>query len=758
MSPEDLIRDIQRIYKDLPVGLCCLDTDLRYFHVNEWLARINGIPVEEHLGHTTRELIPQVADGVEDQFRQVIESGEPIIAGSVVAETPSQPGVIRHFEHSYYPINSDDGQVIGISCIIQDVTDRSAALEALQQSRKELEQRVEERTAELQRINDNLNKEIEQRIQVENALRTSEAALANILDISADAIISIDENQHIRLFNQGAQQIFGYTPGELIGKPLEILLPEQNRIAHKRYVTEYSQSSEPSRLMNQRANVQGQRKDGTRFPASASISRMTLQDKTTLTVYLRDISEFRALEAATQRQRDELDHVNRIGIMGEVSTSLAHELNQPLASLLINAQVLNRLCQTGSPFPEDGKEIISDLISDAKRAGEVIQQLKSLLKPGELQRDSLDVNQIIVEVEHLLKSELLFNQIKPTIELAPDLPAVTGVRIHLQQVLLNLIVNALDAMKGVDEDNRRLLILTRYANPTEVEICVRDSGIGIQDSAKQVFEPYYTTKEGGMGMGLAISSTIVDNHGGRLWAENNKEGGASFYVTMPVASTEAVAESSSKHEHKNRKEEPGKATVFIVDDDPLFLKALRRLIESAGYLVEVFTSADAFLRRENYAGYGCLLTDLHMPEKTGSELQIELSNREYTMPIIFITGAGDTSSGVTAIKHGAVDYLEKPIDSEKLLEIIARAIKIDLQARNHYSQHKTAKEKIATLTPREAEVMELVVKGRLNKQIAHTLGIREATVKVHRSRVMQKLEVLSLAELIHVSGFVADTE
>ena len=485
---------------------------------------------------------------------------------------------------------------------------------------------------------------------------------------------------------------------------------------------------------------------------------MTLQDKTTLTVYLRDISEFRALEAATQKQRDELDHVNRIGIMGEVSTSLAHELNQPLASLLINAQVLNRLCQTGSPFPEDGKEIISDLISDAKRAGAVIQQLKSLLKPGELQRDSLDVNQIIVEVEHLLKSELLFNQIKPTIELAPDLPAVTGVRIHLQQVLLNLIVNALDAMKGVDEDNRRLLILTRYANPTEVEICVRDSGIGIQDSAKQVFEPYYTTKEGGMGMGLAISSTIVDNHGGRLWAENNKEGGASFYVTMPVASTEAVAESSSKHEHKNRKEEPGKATVFIVDDDPLFLKALRRLIESAGYLVEAFTSADAFLQRENYAGYGCLLTDLHMPEKTGSELQIELSNREYTMPIIFITGAGDTSSGVTAIKHGAVDYLEKPIDSEKLLEIIARAIKIDLQARNHYSQHKTAKEKIATLTPREAEVMELVVKGRLNKQIAHTLGISEATVKVHRSRVMQKLEVLSLAELIHVSGFVADTE
>ncbi len=535
MSPEDLIQDMLRVYKDLPVGLCCLDTDLRYFHVNEWLAEINGIPVEEHLGRTIGELIPEVAARVDDQFRQVIDTGEPIIGGIVVAETPAQPGVQRHFEHGYYAIKTDDGEVIGISCVVQDVTVRVEALEALQRSRDELEQRVEERTSELQKINASLNQEIDQRIQAEEALRTSKTELASILDISADAIISVDEDQHIRRFNQGAQRIFEYEAREVIGKPLEILLPEQFRSVHRKHVEKYSQSSEPSRLMSQRAEILGLKKDGTQFPAAASISRIESQGKTTLTVHLRDISKIRKVERAVQKHREELAHINRIGVMGEISTSLAHELNQPLASVLLNAQVLNRQCQTGSPFPEEGEAIIADLISDAKRAGEVIQQLKVLLKPGELHKETLDINQIVVEIEHLLRSELLFHQIKLTMELAPDLPAVTGVHIQLQQILLNLVMNALDAMNGVDPGDRRLLFRTRHVAPTEVELCVQDSGTGFKKkSIKQLLKPFYTTKENGMGMGLAISQTIVDNHGGRLWAENNKGKGASFYVTFPL--------------------------------------------------------------------------------------------------------------------------------------------------------------------------------------------------------------------------------
>ena len=144
MSPQNFIQETPRIYKDLPVGLCYLDTDFRFIHINDWLAEINGIPAEEHLGRTIGELIPDVAAGVEPQFRKVIDTGEPIIGGTVEAETSNQPGIKRHFQHSYYPVRSDDGEVIGISCVVEDVTDRNEALAALKQAKDELEQRVRE--------------------------------------------------------------------------------------------------------------------------------------------------------------------------------------------------------------------------------------------------------------------------------------------------------------------------------------------------------------------------------------------------------------------------------------------------------------------------------------------------------------------------------------------------------------------------------------------------------------------------------------
>ena len=156
MPLQSLIQETQRIYKDMPVGLCYLDTDLRFIHINDWLAEINGIPAEEHLGRTLGELVPDVAAGVEAQYRQVIDTGEPIIGGTVEAETPAQPGIRRHFQHSYFPIRSDDGAVIGISCIVEDVTVRNEAVAALRQANDELEQRVQERTAELRAAQDTL--------------------------------------------------------------------------------------------------------------------------------------------------------------------------------------------------------------------------------------------------------------------------------------------------------------------------------------------------------------------------------------------------------------------------------------------------------------------------------------------------------------------------------------------------------------------------------------------------------------------------
>jgi two-component system sensor kinase FixL len=589
-------------------------------------------------------------------------------------------------------------------------------------------------------------------------IKRSEALLNEILNISADAIISIDENQCITRFNQGAQQTFGYRAQELVGEALEILLPEQFRRSHGKHVQDFGGGQVASRMMNQRRDIVGLRKDGTTFPARASISRIERDGKTTLSVILRDVSDIRVAEQAARQSQSELAHVTRIGLLGEISASLAHELNQPLGAILSNAQVLKRQIDATPTRLDGADEVISDVIYDVRRAGAVVQRLRALSKPGKQKTEAVDLNQIVTETKDLLSSEIVIRQVSLTMELAPGLPAASCDRIQLQQILLNFLTNAFDAMDGLEPAGRHLLIRTRQAGTTAVEVCVKDSGVGFKgESDQRLFEPFYTTKESGMGMGLAISRTILQAHGGRLWAENNRGPGAAFYFTVPADSaTDATASRRHEHEHEHKEDQSDVATVFIVDDDSSFRKAMGRLIGSAGYAIETFASAQAFLQREQFDEAGCLVVDLHMPGETGLELQTTLNTRNYTMPIIFITGAGNTSSGVRAMKQGAVDFLSKPVDDEVLLRAVAHAVETDKQARSRYAQYVAAKEKITRLTAREVEIMALVVKGMRNKQIADTLGISEKTVKAHRGHVMEKIEAGSVANLVRISEIAAD--
>jgi FixJ family two-component response regulator len=290
-------------------------------------------------------------------------------------------------------------------------------------------------------------------------------------------------------------------------------------------------------------------------------------------------------------------------------------------------------------------------------------------------------------------------------------------------------------------------------------VCVEDSGVGFEgEPTERIFEPFYTTKENGMGMGLAISKTLLQAHGGDLRAERANGQGAAFYFTLPLIDPGEAADSTAaaRPDSERHDDHSDASTVFVVDDDPSVRQAMQRLIGSAGYAVEAFDSAQAFLQREPYEGIGCLIVDLHMPGETGLDLQTTLNTRAYTMPMIFITGGGDTASGVRAMKQGAVDYLSKPVDDEELLRTIAQAVEIDTQARIQYTQHAAALEKIARLTAREREIMSLVVKGLRNKQIADALQISEKTVKVHRGHVMQKMEVRSVADLVRLSEVTAD--
>ena len=194
-----------------------------------------------------------------------------------------------------------------------------------------------------------------------------------------------------------------------------------------------------------------------------------------------------------------------------------------------------------------------------------------------------------------------------------------------------------------------------------------------------------------------------------------------------------------------------KTIVFVIDDDASVRKSLSRLLRSAGFDVETFATAELFLEREHYNGIGCLVLDVRMPGISGIDLQDELSKADYSMPIVFITGHGNIPMGVEAMKKGAVDFLPKPFEDEELLQAVREAIAKDTQGRANHAEVHEVQERIALLTARERDVFRYVITGMLNKQIAYALGIAEKTVKVHRGRIMEKLGVDSVAELVRLA-------
>jgi signal transduction histidine kinase len=244
-------------------------------------------------------------------------------------------------------------------------------------------------------------------------------------------------------------------------------------------------------------------------------------------------------ELETQRLRQELTHIGRVSAMGELSASLAHELNQPLTAILSNAQAAQTLLACDVVDLEAMREILADIIADDKRAAAVIRRLRSLLRKGDLEFVPLDVNEIVSEVGWLVKNDALTRNVSLRLDLAADLPGVLGDRVQLQQVVLNLVLNGLEALRPPWAGARTLVIRTAMDGAATVTVAVQDSGTGIDEKdTDRIFQPFYTTKAEGLGMGLAIARTIVDAHGGRLAAANNEHGGATVHFTLPMGRTD----------------------------------------------------------------------------------------------------------------------------------------------------------------------------------------------------------------------------
>lgn len=375
--------------------------------------------------------------------------------------------------------------------------------------------------------------DIDEEKQVEEALRTRESHLRSILHTIPDAMIVIDGRGIMQLFSTAAERLFGWSEHEAIGQNVSILMPEPDRTRHDGYIARYRSTNDPHIIGIGRI-VTGKRRDGTTFPMHLSIGEMQSGGEPYFTGFVRDLTEHQQTQARLQELQSELVHVSRLTAMGEMASALAHELNQPLAAIS-NYMKGSRRLLAGSSDPNTPKiESALDRASEqALRAGQIIRRLRDFVSRGESEKRVESLSKLIEEAGALGLAGAREQNVRLRFSLDPAADLVLADRVQIQQVLVNLFRNALEAM--AQSPRRELVVANSRVADDMIEVEVSDTGSGFQgDVVPNLFQTFFTTKETGMGVGLSISRSIIEAHGGRMWAESNASGGATFRFTLPA--------------------------------------------------------------------------------------------------------------------------------------------------------------------------------------------------------------------------------
>lgn len=381
--------------------------------------------------------------------------------------------------------------------------------------------------------------DIDEQKQVEEALRTRETHLRSILETIPDAMIVIDSRGIMQFFSNAAERQFGYTAGEAIGTNVSLLMPEPDRTHHDSYLERYRVTGD-RRIIGIGRIVTGKRKDGTTFPMHLSVGEMRSGGETYFTGFVRDLTEQQQTQARLQELQSELVHISRLSAMGEMASALAHELNQPLAAISNYMKGSRRLLSASTDPNRPKIESAMDRAAEqAMRAGQIIRRLRDFVARGESEKRVESIAKMIEESGALGLTGAREQGVKLQFELDRNHDLVLVDRVQIQQVLVNLFRNALEAM--ADSSQRRLVASTKPVADDMIEIAVADTGSGFADGVESsLFQTFFTTKETGMGVGLSISRSIVEAHGGKMWAENNPSGGATFRFTLPAAPNESL--------------------------------------------------------------------------------------------------------------------------------------------------------------------------------------------------------------------------
>jgi PAS domain S-box-containing protein len=510
-DPVELMIDapqLESIYRTAPIGLAFLSTDCRYLMINERLTEVCGISVGDHIGRSVRETVPLVAEQVEHIVQTILRTGEPITGIEVNGQRPDRSNIDRVWITYWHPLKDRSGNIVGINVAAEEITERKRAESELATNQERLR---------------NLNNTLAERVQAQARERD------RVWNLSQDLLVVSDSSSGTILnINPAWSSTLGWSPDDLVGKNAEWLVHPEDR--------ERSFAERASLVAGNKTRHFDNRimcKDGTyRWLSWFAVPELGLVYATG-----RDITNLKQSQEQLQALRHQLTDASRQTTMDAMAASIAHETRQPLMAIVTNANAGLRWLSSSNPNLVEARAAFTRIVKEGYRTNEVIAGIRAMFGKESREASLVNVRLLVNDVLALAQGELENHHILLRNDIPDGLPEVLAARVQLQQVIFNLITNAIEAMSSVITGrDRRLTIASSFDQQESVTITVEDTGGGIDPvHFHRIFDPFFTTKSHGMGLGLAICRSIVEAHSGRLWASSRSPTGAVFHVTLPIS-------------------------------------------------------------------------------------------------------------------------------------------------------------------------------------------------------------------------------
>lgn len=661
-----------------------LDLDLRYTYVSPSISTALGYTVDEAISmHPLDNLTQESKERIVKAFNEelALEAAGPRDRHACRVEEIERchkDGSTRWAEISASFLRDDTGKPIGIMGVSHDITERKRMEVALEQARDELEQRVEERTAELSRANEQLMQEIADRKTAEEALRESEQRFRTLVE-RAPLAIAFSRDLKFVYVNPEFLKMLGFADSaELVGQPITDRIAPEDLIEF----TERARGRENGLPAQTRYEATAVRKDGSRFPFEAFVTRLSLSDGDVSAVFLLDITERKQAEKEREALRTQIFQAQKMDALGTLTGGIAHDFNNLLS-------IMNGYTELILSEKTEDDPIYSDLqkvLETGQRGAELVQRLLAFGKKAEIDPQPININ-LTVENSIKLVERTFPRMIEIQTRLAKDLRTVNADAVQVEQVLMNLCINAKEAMPEGGRlriETRNIFVDEQYcrlfpdATPgRHVLIEVSDTGAGMsEETVKRMFDPFFTTKgwnsKKGTGLGLSVSRGIVEQHGGWITCESEEGKGTVFRVYLPAM--EALPEEESPHP------EPASVTgdnkILVVDDEAYVRDLGKRILERSGYTV--ITAADGKEAVEIYAreksNIALVVLDLIMPHMAGWKCLEELLSIDPQVKVIVSTGRSVDPSERADFEAYVKGFVNKPYQIKHLLEVVRQVM------------------------------------------------------------------------------------